>query len=352
MPMPFSWPFGKASVETRSYHDIVTQALLDAAQGESQADATRTAAAEAAATVWQHALAGTTITTDVDAIDHAYLSAVARALILYGEHVARIVVANGRLRLTPVTITEVRGRGDVASWRWRCRMAAPSGDTETWLRRDELCLHTWTPGAPGRGQSPLGSTSPRALAYMDKGVVAESKTKPSYLSAADAGGLPDGGALTDRLADASAAARTVVEEAPSLRQAGRPARRFGTAARSAALGQTRLGVDYPGETAMLRRDLFNETVEACGVPAALFNNAVDGAAQRESFRRFVRLSVEPRLQLIADELRQSLDATVECNLAGLSAFDVQGAARAAKALVDSGMALTDALEIVLLRGES
>ena len=81
---------------------------------------------------------------------------------------------------------------------------------------------------------------------------------------------------------------------------------------------------------------FLEVLAACGVPPGLFIDA-DGTAQRESYRRFFSLTVEPLAAMLAAELSGKLEAEIGLGFSGRFAADLSGRARAFQSMVGAGM---------------
>ena len=98
----------------------------------------------------------------------------------------------------------------------------------------------------------------------------------------------------------------------------------------------RLGPDPPASLEAVMGRGFLEVLAACGVPPALFSDA-DGTAQRESYRRFFSLTVEPLAAMLAGELSGKLEAEIKLGFSGRFAADLSGRARAFQSMVGAGM---------------
>lgn len=78
-----------------------------------------------------------------------------------------------------------------------------------------------------------------------------------------------------------------------------------------------------------------------------------GRPQRESFRRYLTLTVQPMARVLERELASKLEARVRLSFDRLYAHDLQGRATSFQKLVGGGMALTEALATSgLLAGDS
>ena len=62
----------------------------------------------------------------------------------------------------------------------------------------------------------------------------------------------------------------------------------------------------------------------------------DATALREALRQFVHVTLQPVLRIVGAELSRVLELEVNLDLAPLAAADVQGRARAFRALVGNG----------------
>ena len=99
---------------------------------------------------------------------------------------------------------------------------------------------------------------------------------------------------------------------------------------------SRLGPMLPATMEAVMGQGFLEVLSACGVPPGL-SLEVDGTAQRESYRRFFSLTVEPLAGLLAAELSAKLETEIELSFKGRFAADLSGRARAFQSMVKAGM---------------
>ena len=79
---------------------------------------------------------------------------------------------------------------------------------------------------------------------------------------------------------------------------------------------SRIGANPPETLPVLRRDVFEAVLGACGVPVSLFTDA-DGTSQRESFRRFLTTAILPLADLITEELSVKLETRIQFRFEGL-----------------------------------
>ena len=81
---------------------------------------------------------------------------------------------------------------------------------------------------------------------------------------------------------------------------------------------------------------FLEVLAACGIPPAMFQKASD-SGQREAYRRWVALVVQPLARLLQFELSSKLEVDIGIDLAGLWSHDLSGRARAFQSMVGGGL---------------
>ena len=88
---------------------------------------------------------------------------------------------------------------------------------------------------------------------------------------------------------------------------------------------------------------------AYGVPASLVQTGTGNALQA-TWRQFIASALRPFGRIVAGELADKLDAPgLKLDFSELEASDVVGRARALKGLVDAGVPLGDALDMVGLK---
>ena len=129
------WPGQKAleerigELESRSYTDAITAALLNVSTGSTSIKATSTGALEAAAGFVARSFASAEVQAEpmyAAALTPAYLAQIGRALIQYGEMLYMIRTDGGRLRLAPAQSWDVLGDPDPMTWRYRVTLGGAS----------------------------------------------------------------------------------------------------------------------------------------------------------------------------------------------------------------------------------
>ena len=350
----FRLPWGRR--ETRDSGGDFTDAvvrLIEAQAAGTAADASSTAAVEAAAGALSRAMASARVEGPshvLDAVTPGFLAQVGRDLIRSGDsmHVIRVTMA-GRVELLPCSSWHFEGSASPDTWTVRATTYGPSTSTTRHLPFAGVVFVKWgsTPGQPYVGIGPtswahltarLQSEAERSIADEAQGVLAQLMSVPE--SGAKVG--PDG-EVTDPTAKlradlASARGKTAFVETTAGGWGGGR----GEAPRS-DWRASRLGPMPPDSMVRVRSDTFSAVLAATGTPPALFDNS-DGTSQRESFRRYLTLTVQPMARVLARELAHKLDAPgVSLTFDDLYAHDLQGRATAFQKLVKAGVPVTEAL---------
>lgn len=93
----------------------------------------------------------------------------------------------------------------------------------------------------------------------------------------------------------------------------------------------RVGPAPPDALVTLRETVETTITAVCGLPVDLLRS---GGADRESFRRFLHLSVQPLGALVAEECSRKLDVPgLRLDFGAIAAADVHGRSRAFRSLV-------------------
>ena len=97
--------------------------------------------------------------------------------------------------------------------------------------------------------------------------------------------------------------------------------------------------------------LHERLLTAAGVPPALVTSSGNAGAMREAYRLFALQTVDPLARMITPELTAKLGVT-RLSLDGMMSSDVAGRARAVGVLVNSGVPLATAMQLVGWEGVS
>ena len=351
------WPWQRAETrqsETRqsggAYTDAIIANIVAEAGGTLPADPLALGALEMAAGAYARAFAGATLTPPVAALTPAVRASIGRSLIRRGECVYLLQTKAGKLRLTPVGSWDVRGGPEPESWFYRADIFGPSGNLTRFVSGASVlhCMYSFDPARPWHGLSPLqwASLTGTLAGNLEKRLGQE------------AGG-PVGHVLPVPQDPASSDDDESAEEKPldTLRNtlftlAGKTGLVETTAAgwgegRAAApqsdWKSQRFGADPPPALGVLRSDVGQAVLSACGCPPSLFQPNADGTSQRESWRRFVMGSVEPLAALVAAEVADKLEIpSVAFDFGSMWAHDLAGRAQSFKQMVTGGMDIAKA----------
>ena len=286
------WPWQKRERRDSGgdFSDAVVR-LIEAQAAGSVADASSTAAVEAAAGALSRAFASAEVVGApwvAEAVSPATLAQIGRDLIRSGSsmHVIRMSV-DGMVRLIPASSWHWEGSHDPDSWTVRVTAYGPSTSTTWNLPASAVVFVKWgsTPGQPYTGTGPLSwahttarlqSEAERSLADEAQGPLAQLLAIPS-----DGGDNSEDDPLKLPKADISGARgkALLVETSAAGWGEGR------TAAPQRDWQASRLGPAPPESMATIRKDAFEAVLAACGTPPSLFLDA-DGTAQREAVRRW------------------------------------------------------------------
>lgn len=346
---------------TLAYSDQgILRSILEAAGGSVRATADATAALEAAAACWQHALEATAVapsTARTAALTPALLGLVGRELVRRGEFVGMLDVDGARVAVLPAGHWTVRGGVRPSSWRYELEIYGPDG-SESWTVPAAGVLHlrySVQVGRPERGLAPLtwaGSTASLAGNLEQRQSEETGAAVGSVLPVPRDGTGDDPDADGDNDTDPLAKLRAdlagmkgrpmLVESAGSWASAeGLPASQ-----RHADIWrQMRIGGEVPDSHVTLRTEVTRAVLAACGVPAEIIMGA-DASAAREAWRRFAFGTVAPALRCVESECRDKLgEPGLTLDPSALAAADLVSRSRAVSSLTTAGIEVERALQI-------
>lgn len=333
----------EARAAETGYTAQLTAAFAAAAEAPSAEAPTAVAALETAAGWWSRGLASATVTGDRGALTPSVLALIGRDLCRRGESTFRIDVRAGRLVLAPLGFTYAHGDGpDPERWVYSTTAYGPTDSEHAWLPAARVAhfRHAVSADRPSLGVPPW-AWAPRSgalAAWLERRLAEEvsastGRVVPVPDQAGDAGDDPDTDPLAALKADfAKMGGKTLLVETTAAGWGdGR------TAAPQSDWKPRRIGAEPPAVLAQLRGDLADAILGACGVPPGLTRGGGEAAGLREAFRVFAHGTLSPIGKLIAEEASRKLDSDVSLTFGELGAADIQGRARAYKALVDGGM---------------
>ena len=345
------WPWSKREKRDSGggFSDAVVR-LLEAQAAGSAADASSTAAVEAASGALSRAFASAEVVAEPfaqEAIAPTVLAQIGRDLLRSGDsvHVIRMS-ADGTVRLIPASSWHWEGSHDPATWTIRASCYGPSTSTTWNLPASAVVSLHWgsTPGQPYTGTGPLSwahttarlqSEAERSLADEAGGPLAQLLAIPS-----DGGDGGDDDPLANMKTDLAGARgkAMLVETVASGWGEGRGA------APQSDWKQSRLGPMPPEGLVKVSQHAFERVLAACGMPPSLFIDS-DGTSQREGLRRWHLSTVVPMARMVEHELSTKLETPVELKFDSYPLDMVSRASVVAK-LAQAGVATELALKAV------
>ena len=350
------WPWQKN--ETRqsggNFSDAVIR-LLEAEAAGSAADASSTAAVEAASGALSRAFASAEVAGEGwvrDAVTPTFLGQVGRDLVRSGAsmHVIR-VAGDGGVQLIPASSWHFEGDHDPASWSVRVTAYGPSTSTTWNLAAESVVFVRWgsTPGQAYTGIGPLGwaSLTARLQGATESSLADEAGGPVAQLLAVPSDGGDDSDADPLKLLRSdirSARGKALLIETT---QAGWGEGK--SAAPQRDWKAARLGASPPDAMATIQKQSFEHVLAACGTPPSLFVDA-DGTAQREALRRWHQGTVLPLARVLEHELATKLETEVRLRFDNYPK-DLAGRAMSFQKLVAGGVGVNEALMTTGLLGD-
>ena len=342
------WPWSRREKRDSGgdFSDMVVR-LIEAQAAGTAADASSTAAVEAASGALSRAFASAEVVGEpwvAEAVTPGVLAQVGRDLIRSGDsmHVIRMG-RDGMVTLIPASSWHWEGSHDPDSWTVRATCYGPSTSTTWDLPASGVVFVRWgsTPGQPYVGTGPLSwaHTTARLQSEAERSLADEAGGPLAQLLAVPQDGGDDGAddplkMLKGDIAGARGRALLVETSAAGWGEgrASAPQRDWMAA---------RLGPMPPESMATIRKDAFEAVLAACGTPPSLFVDS-DGTSQREALRRWHLGTVLPLARLVEHELSLKLETPVKLRFDNYP-LDLAGRAQAFQKLVAGGVAVQEAL---------
>ncbi len=342
------WPWSK--IEKREsggdFSDAIVRLLESQAAGTA-ADASSTAAVEAASGALSRAFASATVEGESwvqETVTPSFLAQCGRDLIRSGDsmHVLR-VGSDGAVQLIPCSSWHWEGSHDPDSWTVRATAYGPSTSTTWNLPASSVVFVRWgsTPGQPYVGTGPLSwaHTTARLQSESERSLADESAGPLSQLIAvpSDGGDDSDTDPLKMLKADIRAARgkAILVETTAAAWDTGK------AAAPQRDWKPARLGPTPPESMVAISKDSFARVLASCGASPALFDDS-DGTAKREALRQFHLGTVKPLAKMLEHELTAKLETPVRLQF-DLYNIDLAGRAQAFQKLIVGGVGVNEAL---------
>ena len=345
------WPWSKR--ETRDsggdFSDAVVR-LIEAQAAGKAADASSTAAVEAASGALSRAFASARVEGArhvQEAVTPVVLAQVGRDLVRAGQSMHVVDVDRmGKVSLLPCSSWHFEGGAHPSSWMVRATYFGPSTSTTRHLPYSGVVFVRWgsTPGQPYTGTGPLSwaHTTARLQSETERSLADEAGGPVAQLLAIPQDGGDDGedDSLTLLKADIRTARgkALVVETVATGWGEGRGA------APHRDWDPRRLGPMPPESMATIRKDAFEAVLAATGTPPSLFLDS-DGTAQREAVRRWHLGTVLPLARILETELADKLEGDVKLTFDSY-ALDMVSRASVVDKLVRAGVSTATALAAV------
>ena len=294
-----------------------------------------TAAVEFAVGLVSRSFMQATASPDLPALGPSMLSLAGRRVMLRGNAVFAIHnPRSGPLYLIPASGWDiVEGSWDPETWLYLLDLASPLGDYEQRVvpAAGVVHLRIGETAYPWQGVSPLVSAGITAsqLARIEKSLQSEANTQVASLLP-----VPDGASdeqvkgLRNNIANAQG--RVVTTETTAQGHGQGP-----MAAPREDLVAKRLGPNPPATSIQLRDASALAVISAMGTQPTLYSG--EGAALRESYRIFLRSTIQAMGRKFEEELSKKLEMPVSLNFRRLAAADIAAPARAYGSLVQAGM---------------
>ena len=344
------WPFKRREKRESGgdFSDAVVR-LIEAQAAGTAADASSTAAIEAAAGLLSRAFQAAEVDGPSwvqDAVSPSVLAQIGRDLIRKGDSMHAIRMPGGFLQLIPCSSWHWEGSHDPASWTVRATAYGPSTSTTWNLPASGVIFVRWgsNPGQPYVGTAPanwahttakLNAQAERSLADEVAGPLAQVLSVPQ-----DGGDGEDDDPLKKLKADIAAArgkAILVETTADGWGEGQMAAPRKDWVA-------SRLGPSPPAALVQIADQSFQRVLAATGPPPSLFTDS-DGTSQREAIRRWHLGTVIPLARMLEWELSRKLEAPIKLKFDGYPKDMVSRAQVFAKLAGAEGVTVQQAMEI-------
>lgn len=337
------------------FSDAVVR-LIEAQAAGQAADASTTAAVEAAAGLLSRAFMGAEVDAPAwvqDVVSPSVLGQIGRDLVRRGDSLHVIRTARGGMPiLIPCSSWHWEGSHDPATWMVRATAYGPSTSTTWRLPADAVVFVKWgsNPGQPYIGTAPIdwASTTARLHAASEKSLADEAGGPVAQILPMPMGPEGEGGDEGDPENDPMALLRQdiaaakgkaiLVETTAGGHGEGR------VAAPQKDWVANRLGPAPPDGLIDLADKAFSRVLAATGTPPSLFNDA-DGTSQREAIRRWHLGTVLPLARLLQDELARKLAGPVRLVFDGYPKDMVSRAQVFARLIAAEGVTVETALAI-------
>ena len=277
-------------------------------------------------------------------IDNRQLGQIARDCVRRGESVWGVEIDRELgLMLVPASSWNIQGTYDERTWRYELTLSGPS-QSVTKVFPSEAVLHfRWTHDSrhTWRGKPA------HEVAYSAAKLATESERTLGEEASKPVGTMLVHNSLTPRSTDGHKAIADQISPAVNAMKGRATLIQLDGRSGSDVLKVERLQPAPTPSSVDLYAKSLDSVLDLYGIPSGLLG-AREGAAQRESWRRFVVSSVEPFARNIEHELHRKLDRDIKLSFDSLRAFDYTNLARAVASLVKAGLSTEEAIEKVFI----
>ena len=313
------------------------------------ARAAATGALQTASGIMARAFAAAQPDGDLGLLTPHVLADIGYDLTRHGESIHLLRVDDGGPVLLWAGRTDgaaVQGTADPRTWTYTLTLPGP-GSMSTITAPAASVVHVrlnTTHNVPWRGRAPLevARLTGRLSALLEDALGKETSVMVGRIVA-----MPDGAGedlvrdLRSKVQDPNLPGRLAF---PTTTATG-----FGAGATNAPQSDwnpRRFGPEYqPADPAMYQA-VTAAVLSCCGIPPALADSSAAGPGQRESWRSFLVGTVQPIAALLEAEASRVLERPVVLRHHRLAAADVASRARAVHVLVESGVKVDEARELV------
>ena len=330
-------PWTKPEHREQDYSDAVVAAILARAQGEVIAGAT--GGLEIAAGLWQRSFSAAEVEPSGVIADllTPWLGTIGRALVLTGDITFAIDTGDG-LALVLASSSTVSGSYNPAEWRYDLSLPGPSSTVTRTYGADRV-LHlqyAQSRKSPWLGISPLeaSGTTKLLLETIEQKLAQEFGASQGHLMP-----VPNIQAAQQLQVDIDNL-RGETKLVESTNQS------WGSGLQGVPTGDhqpRRIGAAVPDSSVMLRRQVEETVLAACGIPQSVLSGG-DGTSAREGARLFLYGTIQPVADQIARVVSRHFGQPVRFNFSRLMASDISSRSRAVGSFVQAGMSLEDALK--------
>ena len=336
------FPWSKPEQREEGYADAVVAHILASAQGNVIQGAA--GGLEIAAGLWGRAFSAARVEPDGVVADllTPWLGTIGRAMVRTGEIVFAIDANEYGLALALASTATVSGSYSPEQWMYELTLAGPSRTITRTYGADRV-LHlqyAQSRSSPWRGISPLeeSGTTKTLLQTIETKLAQEFGASQGHLLP-----VPNIQAASQLQLDIdSLRGETKLVETSN--------QSWGAGNQGVPTGdhQTRrIGAEVPDSTVMLRRQVEESVLGACGIPQSVLTGG-DGTSPLPGPRLFLYGTVQPVADQIARVVSRRFGETIRLNFARLMASDISSRSRAVGSFTQAGMSLEDALKAAML----